>query len=164
MERRAFVQLNLTCRRGLVDLVVLGNCRRNSSGFGILHEEGKLAVIGFIRRSKGIYPFAVCRIGQAELVARFCRDNKVFIDPVVGIYLILAAVSRIFHDTRRNAGRLSKRVVADGHAVAGESKCRKADRDVFTDRHTVKGGNAVHKLKYIAVDRACKCGCAVDLG
>ena len=77
---------------------------------------------------------------------------------------MLAAVSRIFHDARRNAGRLSKRVVADGHTVAGERKRRKADRDVIADRHTVKGGNAVHKLKHIAVDHAHKCRCAVDLG
>ena len=164
LERCALVQLDLAGRCGLIDLIVLGNCRRNDAGFGVLHEEGKLAVIGFIRRSKGIYPFAVCRIGQAELVARFCRDNKVFIDPVVGIYLILAAVSRIFHDTRRNAARLCERVVADGHAVAGESKCGEADSNVFADLDAVKGRNTVYKRQHITVDHAHKRRRSVDCG
>ena len=70
LERCALVQLDLAGLCGLIDLIVLGNCRRNDAGFGVLHEEGKLAVTGFIRLRKGICPLAVCRVGQAEFIPR----------------------------------------------------------------------------------------------
>ena len=147
LERRAFVQLNLTGRRGLVDFVVLGHCRRNDAGFGILHEEGQFAVTGFIRCGKGIHPLAVCRVGQAEFVALLCRDDKVFVEPIIGVHAVFAAVSHILDDICRNAARLRERVVGDGHAVAGKRKCGEADSNVFTDLHTVKGRNTVHERR-----------------
>ena len=164
LERRALVQLDLTGRRGLVDLVVLGDCRRNDAGFGILHEEGQFAVTGFIRCGKGIHPLAVCRIGQAELVVLLCRDDKVGIDPIVGVYAVLAAVCHILDDVRRNAGRLRKLVVADSHAVTGKRKCGEADSDVFADLDAVKGRNTVYKRQHITVDHAHKRRRSVDCG
>ena len=67
---------------------------------------------------------AVCRVGQAEFVALLCRDDKVGIDPIVGVYAVLAAVSHIGDDICRNAARLRERVVADGLTVAGKGRLR----------------------------------------
>ena len=164
LERRALVELNLTGRRGLVDFVVLGHCRRDDTGLGVLHIEDQLAVSGFIRCGKGIYPLAVCRIGQAELVALLCRDDKVGVDPIVGVYAVLAAVSHIGDDICRNAARLRERVVADGLTVAGKGKCGEADGDALANLDAVKGRIAVYKRQHIAVDHAHKRRRSVDCG
>ena len=73
-------------------------------------------------------------------------------DPVIGIYLIFFPRSRICNDIRCNAARLCECVVSNCHVITGKGKRRKADRNIFTDRHTLKGRNAIYKFHHIAVD------------
>ena len=116
------------------------------AAFQILHIEGKRAVCGFRGCRQRVRPCAACRICQADGVAGGCGDDKVGVDPVVGVDAVFAAVGDIFDDVGRDAGGLHQRIVAEHDRVAEQSEGREADRNSLADRNRIEGRVAVQKL------------------
>ena len=152
LEGAALVECDRAGRGGLVDLVVLGHDGGNDAGFRVPDVEGERAVCRLVRCRQRLRPFAVRRIGQAELPAVCRRNDEVGVDPVVGIDAVFAAVGEVFGDGGRDAGRLGERVVGRRFRVAVERESGEADRNVLADGHVLEGRDAVYKAERVALD------------
>ena len=150
----ALVDTDLTGGHGLVYLVVFRDHLGDDAAFLVPHIEVQRAVVGFLRHRQGIDPLTLCGVGIGKLPAVLRRNNKVAIQPIVGVDLVFALVGGIGNNIRRDTSGLDKSVVP--HIRAGKRKLCKADSNILARCHAGKARRTAHKSHILTAYNAAK--------